>query len=145
MNKKGFTLVELVAVIILISIISTLAIIPITNIVKKSKDEMYDAQINQIILAAENWASDHKIDLYNMKEELRKNLTTEVTYENTPVTVKTLDELINEEHLDDMVKDLKDEKNVIKGCSKVEIFYITSSSEANNDAYRYHFVRMENC
>ena len=63
MNKKGFTLVELLAVIIILSLLALLASTSITKIVKDSKSDLYDTQINLIKSAAEAWGADNLYDL----------------------------------------------------------------------------------
>ena len=144
MKKNGFTLIELIAVIILIALISTIAIIPINNIIKESKDKLYDHQIEQIILAAQNWASDNEESLITARNNL--DIDNDINnYDTIPVITKTLDDLINEEYLDEDVKDIRKETDVIKGCSTIEIYYNKESITANKDTYRYRFVRMENC
>ena len=51
--KKGFTLVELLAVIIILSLISFIGIISIESIVKKGVEKSYQAQISEMKTAAE--------------------------------------------------------------------------------------------
>ena len=57
--KKGFTLVELLAVIIILALLGLLTSTAIIKIVNKSKEDMYDAQTNLIIEAARTWASEN--------------------------------------------------------------------------------------
>ena len=63
MNKKGFTLVELLAVIIILSLLALLASTSVSKIVKDSKSDLYDTQINLIKSAAEAWGADNLYDL----------------------------------------------------------------------------------
>ena len=62
MNKriKGFTLVELLAVIVILSLLLLLAVTTVSSQFKNSKDDLYDTQLNNIKLAAEMWGSDNK-------------------------------------------------------------------------------------
>lgn len=55
--KKGFTIIELLAVIVIISVLVTLTGISISKIVKKSKITLTDIQEKQIINAAKNYIS----------------------------------------------------------------------------------------
>lgn len=57
-NKKGFTLVELLAVIALLSVIVTLAATSAISISKKLKDDMYCQQVDFISTAAKTYGSD---------------------------------------------------------------------------------------
>ena len=68
MNKKGFTLVELLAVIIILSLLAVLASTSVTKVIKNSKSDLYDAQLNLIKSAAEAWGSDNINKLPNAGE-----------------------------------------------------------------------------
>lgn len=57
MNKKGFTLVELLAVIILLGVMALIATITISNEIRENKQALYDIQISNIKEAARTWAS----------------------------------------------------------------------------------------
>lgn len=59
MNKKGFTIVELMAVLIIIAILATLVIGGVTRYVNKGKDSYYDSLKNQISLAGKSYYSDN--------------------------------------------------------------------------------------
>ena len=63
MNKKGFTLVELLAVIVLLGLIALVAAPAITGIIKQSKDSLSDSQMKSIEMSAKNWSTDHMMDL----------------------------------------------------------------------------------
>ena len=130
MNRKGFTLVELIAVIILISLIATIAIIPISKIIKDSKDEAYRAQIEQVILAAQNWVVDHPMELPPYVDTIGNKIEL------------TIDSLINQEYLDDDVVNPTNGEKIL-GCSKVEIQL--NSDNIESYSYRYNFVEMETC
>ncbi len=60
-NKKGFTLVELLAVIALIAVLSVVAIATYRGINESSKKKTLDAKIAQIETAAEKWAKENNI------------------------------------------------------------------------------------
>lgn len=59
MRKKGFTLIELLGVIIILGIILLIASPTIKNMTKKSKEELYKIQINNIRDGLKNWAIDN--------------------------------------------------------------------------------------
>lgn len=60
MNNKGFTLVELLGVIILLALIALITIPNISSGIKKGREEA-DKQIkDNIVLASKNWALDNK-------------------------------------------------------------------------------------
>lgn len=68
MNKKGFTLVELLAVIIILSIIVIIAIPSIMGISKSIKENMYNKKIAIIEEAAILYGQDNRRDI-NLSEQ----------------------------------------------------------------------------
>lgn len=70
MNKriKGFTLVELLAVIVILSLLLLVAVTTVSSQFKNSKDDLYDTQLNNIKLAAEMWGSDNKVKLNSISD-----------------------------------------------------------------------------
>ena len=63
MNKKGFTLVELLTVIILLGIIGLIATVTVSNELKENKESLYQIQLDNIKRSAETWSSDHVFEL----------------------------------------------------------------------------------
>lgn len=53
--KKGFTLVELLGVIVVLAIISMIAVPLIDRSINKSDEDLYNTQINQLVKAAKNY------------------------------------------------------------------------------------------
>ena len=76
--KKGFTLVELLAVIAILGLLGLIAVPVVTNTIKKSRTDLYNVQISNIKDAAKVWASDN---IASLPEE---------TNESTIVTLGTL-------------------------------------------------------
>lgn len=58
--KSGFTLVELLAVIVILSLLLLVTASTVSSQFKNSKDDLYDTQLQNIKLSAEMWASDNK-------------------------------------------------------------------------------------
>lgn len=58
MKNKGFTLVELLAVIVLLGLIALVAVPAITGIIKSGKESLSGSQKESIIMSAKNWASE---------------------------------------------------------------------------------------
>ena len=59
MNKKGFTLAELLGVIVLLGILATVAFPPLLNQLNKSKEKLSDATLKVLGTAAEQYIDDH--------------------------------------------------------------------------------------
>ncbi|MBE6149290.1 MAG: DUF5011 domain-containing protein [Firmicutes bacterium] len=54
--KKGFTLIEMVSIIIIIGIVAMIAIPTVNLMIKNGKEDLYNNQLDEIKLAAEKWA-----------------------------------------------------------------------------------------
>ena len=61
MNKKGFTLIELMAVVTILVVLSLIIVPIIDKNVKRSKDDMYNIQIENIRIAGEVYFSDNLV------------------------------------------------------------------------------------
>ncbi len=60
MNKKGFTLAELLGVVVIISILAILAFPPIINQIKKSRNKISDATMKILTSATEMYMDYHQ-------------------------------------------------------------------------------------
>lgn len=52
LNNKGFTLIEILAAIIILSVVSGIAVIGVMSSINKGKDASYNIMINNIIVAS---------------------------------------------------------------------------------------------
>lgn len=59
MKQKGFTLIELIGVLILLSILATIAVSTVAKSVNHSRENAYNDQIGIIVAGAKNWVADH--------------------------------------------------------------------------------------
>ena len=94
MNKKGFTLVELLAVIIILAVILTIILPSVSRTLKKSKNTIYDIQINDIL----NSTYDYSLKNLKLLPESGK-------------TYITLNELKKHGYIENNIKDPKTNKN----------------------------------
>lgn len=62
LNKKGFTLMELLAVIVILAIIFTVAFPSISSSVERSKNKQLNAKIEVIEAAGEVYISDNNVN-----------------------------------------------------------------------------------
>lgn len=67
-NKKGFTLIEILCVIVLIGILSVIATVSIVNLSSKSKNNLYCAKIELIENIAESYGIKYELELNNSNE-----------------------------------------------------------------------------
>ena len=60
LNKKGFSMVELLAVIVILGILGTIAIVSISAILNRAEKNHYATQEKNMIMAAESYAQDNR-------------------------------------------------------------------------------------
>ena len=60
-KSRGFTLVEMLAVIVLIAVLTVVAVSTYRGINESSKQKTLEAKIEQITTAAEKWARENNI------------------------------------------------------------------------------------
>lgn len=70
-NKKGFTLIELIGVIVIIALLALLITPVVTSVINNSKEKLYQNTLKNIELSAKDWFSDEE----NM-DKLPKNFET---------------------------------------------------------------------
>ena len=78
MNNKGFTLVELLAVLIILTAIMGIAIPGINSSMQRTKKKQDDEKKKLLESYAEIFVSDHKAQVYNAKKE--KNINGQKVY-----------------------------------------------------------------
>lgn len=61
LNKKGFSLVELLAIIVILSIIALIAYPIIGNVISNSKDKLEKEQYGRVKSAAKNWVTANSV------------------------------------------------------------------------------------
>lgn len=116
MKNKGFTLVELLAVITVLGIIGLIAIPTVTSIINSSKEKAKKIQIEEIIRSAKSWAA---------------NNTTQLSETDTyHLSVQTL---IDEGYI--ATDDIKDPTNSNKTLN--QCISITYSTKYNNYLFNY--------
>ena len=61
--KKGFTLAELIAVLVVLALVSMIAVPAVTDSLKKYKGEVCEVQMNNITEAARSWGAKNLANL----------------------------------------------------------------------------------
>ena len=67
MNKKGFTLVEILAVLVIIVVVSLIGTVSITGVKKKMEENLFKNKLGEIISSASKWGEDNKSELETTK------------------------------------------------------------------------------
>ena len=128
MKKNGFTLIELFAVIVVLSIVSLIGFNIVSDYIKESKNQAYNLQIDTLQKEAKKWAlaNEDKLDKYHLN--------------NTYITFRVLK---NEGYIsNDFILNPKNREKMI-GC--MEISYDNSKKEyvANYIDYEYEKPNVE--
>ena len=144
MNKNGFTLVELLAVIIILSLLALLASTSVTKIVTNSKNELYNAQISLIEEAAKSWGTDNLNKLSSENGECKyislRKLKEYGLLDESIVNPKTNKEFSDDIKIkissntsvyDSLVIDYEVDPNDISGCKPIYLCELISSVHNN--------------
>ncbi|MFV0250276.1 MAG: prepilin-type N-terminal cleavage/methylation domain-containing protein [Bacilli bacterium] len=128
MNKKGLTLVELLAVLVLLSIVALIITPNIYKSIRDYRDSLYDVNVKSIEDACKNWAADH---------------VAEPTFPNSDgeAILVTLGTLQDGGYIDDPLADTRNGGNFSK-YSFVVISYSETektTTEESTYIYDYHF------
>ena len=67
MNKKGFTLVEIMAVIIIISVIALVGVTSVAGVRRQMDRKLFEDKLSSAISSAEKWGEDNKEELPKLK------------------------------------------------------------------------------
>ena len=86
MNNKGFTLVELLAVLIILTVIMGVAIPSISSSLERTKDKQNKAKEEMLLSYAEEYVTDHKNAVY----DTLKNIN------SCKISIKKLDDYLPE-------------------------------------------------
>ena len=115
LNNKGFSLIEILAVVVILAIVSTVGIVSITSMINKSKDNYYVSQNENFVMAARAYVNDNR-------DRLPKNI-------GGSNRIK-LDELLKSNYLKEEIKD-QDKKPCDPSKSYVKVL------KKNQNDYRY--------
>lgn len=101
MNKRGFTLVELLATIVLLSIISVISYVSISSVIKKNKVNNCRNLIKSIEGASREYISDNR---YNFTNRDDKVITAEDLFRGNYLKNEIMDPFTNEKVNSENVK-----------------------------------------
>lgn len=130
--KKGFTLVELVAVLTILAIIALIVTPNIMVSISEYKEQAYESQIQAIEGAAKNWLADN-IDALTPPEN-----SNSITALYLPLSVLTENGYF-EEHVRDTKNGGKFDDNDHNTYVIITCEYITDEFNIKSDNYRYTY------
>ena len=128
MNKKAFTLIELLAVIIILSLLALISSTVISNLLKESREKLTDTQIALIKSAAQSWGSENFAKLPSIGE----------------CRYIVLGELKEEGYLDENVLDFNTNQNISDNL-KIKISTTASSAGTPLTSYEVNPISVSGC
>ena len=113
MKKNGFTLLEILGVIVLLGIVAVLVVTLSNRTLKESKQSLYDSQKETIITSAKNWtiANNGQLPMSESDGEYKltfKKLAEDGYIDNDELSLLILNRSENE--VDDMIEEPEKEK-----------------------------------
>ncbi len=115
-NSKGFSLVEILGVIVILSLLVVASFTILDGVAKRNIDRTYKTQLNKILDGAISYANSN--NEVNIPSEEEKKAT---------ITLQTL---FDEGIIDDNIKNPKTKKKIL-GTSTIEITYIKYQTNSN--------------
>ena len=132
--KKGFTLVELLSVIVILGILASIAIPTINTAINSSRNKAYNEQINTIQNAARTYMSKNSLKLPNQEENGKCTISVSTLQKEGLLSV---DDIVNPRYKKNSSKPEEKFKNfdgkviVTFANNKYKYEYVISSSVPN--------------
>lgn len=95
--KKGFTLVEMLAIIVILGVLGTIGVATFNNTQNKAKQKLYQEQLNNIEIALRRYITENEgrtIDIYGTRTKL--DIFTDNNSFNIPVSFLVQEEYLKE-------------------------------------------------
>lgn len=124
--KKGFTLVELIATLIVLSIVALIVVPNIYDSIVEYREQLYETQLTAIETSTKNWVADHIDD-----ENFPKN-----NDETIFVSLKTLEE---NGYIDDDLKNPKNSTTFNDIVFTVVTCKVIDKDDYNAENYKYTY------
>ncbi len=110
--KKGFTVVELLATIIILGIIGTIGVVVFDKVIYAMRLKAYETQKKNFVVSSQRWLQDKKgTDEFPSKDELNTNKSYKL-YLNT---------LLNEKYIEKNICNQEDRLKIDYNKSYIEI------------------------
>ena len=128
MNRKGFTLIELIATIVLLGIIASISFVSIYRVIEKNKEDNCKILVNNIKAAANEYASDNRYKISNNKMDgININKTTITEEDGTSKQFDsiqfTAEKLISNKYLNASIDNPYDKGNPITSNIDITVIF----------------------
>ena len=88
LNKKGFTLIEVLAVLVILAMLVAFAIPNVNHLIQQTRNDSYNDLKNSIVVAAKNYVSDYRYEIsidgvcssYDKVNGVKKNIKEAIKY-----------------------------------------------------------------
>lgn len=144
LNNKGFTLVELLAVVVILSILISIMVPSVNYLIDKNKEDNYEKLKSGIISAAKVYLSDNRyeIDLKDKTDGICDNGKTEEDINKVGENTLTDSKLLIKTLVDNNNLSTDSEGNIINPKDKSQILdlntsYILIKYQCNSKDYTY--------
>jgi len=119
MNNKGFTLIELVAIVLVIAAIFLVSFPSLLNLSKKDEEKKYDSMVETLCLAGETY-------IYNNESD----------FKNLMVVDNKIEIVISELVINEMVKKDTTNPKTNKSVENDKLIYTVLSDKSLNCEYK---------
>ena len=127
-SKRGFTLVELLAVIVILGILLSISTVAVNKIRQKQNEENLKNQISSVLTGAKSYVADNPSVIYNLTPTDTKSVEVEELINGDYVSIKDLNKISKNTEV--KIKKCKSEMN----SDDVKLMYfITVDSKKYND------------
>ncbi len=121
MKKQGFTLVELLAAIVIMGVIALIVFPSVSSYITKSRNKSYNIQVDLLEKAAKKWVVEHNQELSKLDEYHLNNIN---------LTITTLKQ---EEYIEDSYITNPKTRKIMNGC-----IVATYNGNDNQYEFKYH-------
>ena len=127
-SKRGFTLVELLAVIVILGILLSISTVAVNKIRQKQNEENLKNQISSVLTGAKSYVADNPSEIYNLTPTGTKSVEVKKLIDGDYVSIKDLNKIS-----EDIVVNIKKCKSAMNSDDVKLMYFITVDGKKYND------------
>lgn len=124
LNNKGFTLVEVLAVVVILSVLATIMVPTVSHIINQNKENNYKNIEKSILNAAKMYVSDNRYDM--SIGECNDGVAAVTSFSDNRIMLTTLTSYLSSEEI---INPMDDSKKLDFNSSYVYILFNCNSKE----------------